>query len=161
MLVLCSVELPGSTAQSDLQAQNRTSAIRQPQSKLDFILRLSIYLRFVQLKLLPRRRASFLPWLRRQCSPNLPAGIPLGREQACCQTHRSARFLYPQRREHEISPILLLPFYRDWYGMAFSVNPVPLASTVNAFVTSACKAHTTDSVNCGLWPSIPWQRNCR
>ena len=33
-------------------------------------------------------------------------------------------------------PILPLALGRDWYGVAFSVIPVPLASTVTAFVTS-------------------------
>lgn len=57
MLVFWAVEPPGSTAQSNLADQNIRSAIRHEQHKLDFILRVNIYLLPLKTELLPQRRA--------------------------------------------------------------------------------------------------------
>jgi hypothetical protein len=56
MLVLWAVEPPGSTAQSNLADQNIGSAIRHEQQKLDFLLRVNIYLLPLKTELLPQRR---------------------------------------------------------------------------------------------------------
>jgi len=88
MLVPWPVEPPGSTAQSGPADQNRRSAICQPHSKLDFILRVNIYLLPFKTRLLPRKRTSpgrSFPWMIRQLR-SLP---PSDREQARYQTDRS------------------------------------------------------------------------
>jgi hypothetical protein len=56
MLVFWAVEPPGSTAQSNLADQNIRGAIRHEQQKLDFILRVNIYLLPLKTELLPQRR---------------------------------------------------------------------------------------------------------
>jgi len=57
MLVFWAVELPGSTAESNLAEQNIRIAIRQQRHKLDFILGVNIYLLPLKTELLPQRRA--------------------------------------------------------------------------------------------------------
>src|SRR5580704_14523866 len=56
MLMLWAVEPPGSTAQSNLADENIGSAIRDEQQKLDFLLRVNIYLLPLKTELLPQRR---------------------------------------------------------------------------------------------------------
>lgn len=56
MLVLCAVELPGSAAQSNLADQNIRIAIRHERHKLDFILRVNIYLLLLKTELLLLKR---------------------------------------------------------------------------------------------------------
>jgi hypothetical protein len=56
MLVLWAVEPPGSTAQSNLADQNIRIAIRPERHKLDFVLRVNIYLLPLKTELLPQRR---------------------------------------------------------------------------------------------------------
>jgi len=56
MLVLCAVELRGSTAQGNLAEQNIRIAIRHERHNLDFILRVNIYLLPLKTEPLPQRR---------------------------------------------------------------------------------------------------------
>ena len=69
MLVLWAVEPPGSTAQSGVMDQNRRSAICQPESKLDFILSVNIYLLPFMTKIACAKADLMwlaFAWLRRQ-----------------------------------------------------------------------------------------------